>query len=77
MTDGEKEVFENIPSDYNKFYIPMIWATSLVVRARKENRIRDDFALKTMLDVGLNMKFDFSLYSIKISSGLVVKIVSV
>jgi hypothetical protein len=72
MTDGEKEVFENIPSDYNKFYIPMIWATSLVVRARKENRIRDDFALKTMLDVGLYVKFDSSLYWIKTSSGLVI-----
>lgn len=27
-----------------------MWATSIVTRARKEGRIRDDFAVKTIID---------------------------
>ena len=53
MTQSEADLFQKIPSDYNKFYIPIIWATTLVVKARRENRVRDDFALKTLLDVSL------------------------
>ena len=35
----------------NQYFVPLIWATSLVSRARKENRIKDDFAAKTLTDV--------------------------
>ncbi|VVC89153.1 unnamed protein product [Leptidea sinapis] len=30
--------------------LPIVWATSIVTRARKEGRIRDDFAVKTIID---------------------------
>jgi hypothetical protein len=30
-----------------------VWATSLVTRARKEGLIKDDFAVKTIIDVSL------------------------
>lgn len=30
--------------------MPLVWASSIITRARKEGRIRDDFAVKTMLD---------------------------
>lgn len=30
--------------------MPIIWAASIVTRARKEGRIRDDFAVKTIID---------------------------
>lgn len=30
--------------------MPIIWAASIITRARKEGRIRDDFAVKTLID---------------------------
>lgn len=30
--------------------MPIVWASSIITRARKEGRIRDDFAVKTMID---------------------------
>lgn len=32
------------------FRLPIVWAASIVTRARKEGRIRDDFAVKTIID---------------------------
>ncbi len=32
-----------------KFWVPLVWANSVVTRARKEGRIKDDFALKSLL----------------------------
>lgn len=37
-------------SDFYIFRLPIVWATSIVTRARKEGRIRDDFAVKTIID---------------------------
>lgn len=33
-----------------KYWIPIIWAGSIVTRARKENRIKDDFSLKAVIE---------------------------
>lgn len=30
--------------------MPIVWAASIITRARKEGRIRDDFAVKTIID---------------------------
>lgn len=30
--------------------MPIVWASSIITRARKEGRIRDDFAVKTLID---------------------------
>lgn len=30
--------------------LPLVWASSIITRARKEGRIRDDFAVKTIID---------------------------
>lgn len=30
--------------------MPIVWASSIITRARKEGRIRDDFAVKTIID---------------------------
>lgn len=35
----------------NKYFVPLIWSASLVLRARKEGRIKDDFSVKTLIDV--------------------------
>ena len=49
--ENEQEIIEKLPTTYNKYFIPLAWATSLVARARKEGRIKDDFAVKTLIDV--------------------------
>jgi hypothetical protein len=51
MLPNEQKVLENIKTPHNKYFIPLAWATSLVTRARKEARIKDDFAVKTLIDV--------------------------
>ncbi|KAL0271012.1 UNVERIFIED_CONTAM: hypothetical protein PYX00_008258 [Menopon gallinae] len=33
-----------------KHWLPIVWAASIITRARKEGRIRDDFAVKTIID---------------------------
>lgn len=53
MTEGEQTILESIDMPYNKYWIPLVWSTSLVTRARKENRIKDDMAVKTIIDVCL------------------------
>ena len=52
MTVNEQEVLENMPStNINLYFVPLVWAASLVNRARKEGRIKDDFSVKTLIDV--------------------------
>ena len=53
MTEGEQKILESIATAYNKYWIPLVWSTSLVTRARKENRIKDDMAVKTIVDVSI------------------------
>jgi len=53
MLPNEEKILENIVTPYNKFFIPLIWAAALVNRARKEGRIKDDFAVKTLIDVNI------------------------
>ena len=51
MLAGEEQILVGIKTPHNKYFIPLVWATSLVARARTEGRIRDDFAVKTIIDV--------------------------
>lgn len=52
LTKSEKTIFENLDEMYSlpKYWMPLVWAGTIVARARKEGRIRDDFAVKTILD---------------------------
>ncbi|XP_068210208.1 bestrophin-4-like [Palaemon carinicauda] len=52
MTSNEKKIFEGMVSKTNHplHWLPLVWAGSVVARARKENRIKDDFAMKTIID---------------------------
>ena len=52
MLPNEEKIIEEIQTQHNKYFVPLAWATSLVQRARKEGRIKDDFAVKTLIDVG-------------------------
>jgi len=52
MLPSEQEVLDNMESaKTNLYFVPLVWAASLVNRARKEGRIKDDFSVKTLIDV--------------------------
>lgn len=53
MTREERKKFENLNSSYNKYWVPFIWFSNLAAQARREGRIRDNSALKLLLEVGL------------------------
>ena len=50
MLPNEQVILEDIKTPHSKYFIPLVWATSLISRARKEGRIKDDFAVKTLID---------------------------
>ncbi|XP_060800716.1 bestrophin-4 isoform X2 [Amyelois transitella] len=53
LLENEKTILDNLNEKFpkpSKHWLPIVWATSIVTRARKEGRIRDDFAVKTIID---------------------------
>ncbi|XP_006998433.1 bestrophin-2a [Peromyscus maniculatus bairdii] len=50
MTREERKKFENLNSSYNKYWVPCVWFSSLAAQARREGRIRDNSALKLLLE---------------------------
>ncbi|XP_074648496.1 bestrophin-2-like isoform X2 [Tubulanus polymorphus] len=50
LLPGELKIIQEIKTPHSKYFVPIVWATSLITRARKEGRIKDDFAVKTLVD---------------------------
>ncbi|XP_032669992.1 bestrophin-4 isoform X2 [Odontomachus brunneus] len=53
LLENELSVFQGLNAKFpkpSKHWLPIVWASSIVTRARKEGRIRDDFAMKTLVD---------------------------
>ncbi|XP_067619027.1 bestrophin-2a isoform X2 [Eurosta solidaginis] len=53
LVENEKEIIESMNKGFprhSKHWLPIVWAASIITRARKEGRIRDDFAVKTIID---------------------------
>lgn len=50
LEPNEQKILENMETNSNKYFVPLIWSASLVLRARKEGRIKDDFSVKTLID---------------------------
>lgn len=53
LLENEKSILDHLNVKFpkpSKHWLPIVWATSIVTRARKEGRIRDDFAVKTIID---------------------------
>lgn len=53
LNDKELEIIEDLDKRFpgiSKNFLPIVWASAIVVRARKEGRIYDDFAVKTLID---------------------------
>lgn len=51
MTTHELKLFESLHSDFNKYWMPLTWFSNLAARAREEGRVRDDIALRLLMDV--------------------------
>ncbi|KAA0192966.1 hypothetical protein HAZT_HAZT009840 [Hyalella azteca] len=52
LTEQELMIFEilNAKTANPKYWLPLVWAGAIVTKARKQGRIRDDFAQKTIMD---------------------------
>lgn len=53
IVENEKNIIESMNEKFprhTKHWMPIVWASSIITRARKEGRIRDDFAVKTLID---------------------------
>ncbi|XP_025198398.1 bestrophin-4-like [Melanaphis sacchari] len=53
LLENEKTIVLDLNEKFprhSKHWLPVVWAASIVTRARKEGRIRDDFAVKTIID---------------------------
>ncbi|NXA31459.1 BEST4 protein, partial [Eudromia elegans] len=50
MTQDERKKFESLHSDFNKYWVPCVWFTNLAAQARRDGRVRDDVALRLLMD---------------------------
>ncbi|XP_050437665.1 bestrophin-4-like [Adelges cooleyi] len=53
LLENEKTIVLDLNDKFprhSKHWLPVVWAASIVTRARKEGLIRDDFAVKTIID---------------------------
>lgn len=51
LTREERRRLEGLRSPYNKFWVPCAWFGALAGQARREGRVRDDCALKLLMEV--------------------------
>uniref|UniRef100_A0A3Q3GN62 Bestrophin homolog n=1 Tax=Labrus bergylta TaxID=56723 RepID=A0A3Q3GN62_9LABR len=50
ITTHELKKYESLHSDFNKYWIPLTWFSNLAAKAREEGRVRDDIALRLLMD---------------------------
>ncbi|KAM8987150.1 bestrophin-2a isoform 2-T2 [Ara ararauna] len=50
LTRGERRRLEGLRSPHNQFWVPCVWFTALAAQARREGRVRDDSALKLLME---------------------------
>ncbi|KAM4557066.1 bestrophin-4 [Fundulus diaphanus] len=61
MTTHELKNFESLHSDFNKYWMPLTWFSNLAAQARQEGRVRDDIALRLLMDELNNYRAKCSL----------------
>lgn len=51
MTDNEKKIYELMDQKTKmlKFWMPVVWASNLIMRARKESKIESDQMVQTIV----------------------------
>uniref|UniRef100_A0A672THW7 Bestrophin homolog n=1 Tax=Strigops habroptila TaxID=2489341 RepID=A0A672THW7_STRHB len=50
LTRGERRRLEGLRSPHNQFWVPCVWFAALAAQARREGRVRDDSALKLLME---------------------------
>ncbi|CAL4236545.1 unnamed protein product, partial [Meganyctiphanes norvegica] len=52
LEENEKVILEKLEklNEHPQYFVPIIWAGSIVKRARRANMIKDDYALKVLLE---------------------------
>ncbi|XP_041374732.1 bestrophin-4-like [Gigantopelta aegis] len=50
ITKEEAIAYEDAQCEYNKFWVPLVWANSILVKSRKENKIETDFGLRMVIE---------------------------
>ncbi|XP_077085545.1 bestrophin-4 [Siphateles boraxobius] len=50
MTAEELKKLNHLYSDFNKYWMPLAWFANLASNARKEGRVKDDIALRLLMD---------------------------
>ena len=48
---NEQLSLESVRTTNNKYFVPFIWATSIVAKARKEGMIKSDIAVQRLVSV--------------------------
>lgn len=51
MLPNEQTIIDDLETQYNKFYVPFVWAATLIAQARREGRVSNDFSFQTLIDV--------------------------
>lgn len=54
MTEEEKKHLDHLYSDFNKYWMPLTWFSNLASQAREEGRVKDDIALRLLMDVSIS-----------------------
>lgn len=63
-------MYEKVQCKYNKFWVPLVWANTVLTEARREGKIESDIGFRLLLEVrGFSFFFSepisaFSLYAV-------------
>ena len=60
MTENEMVVYEKIKSRHNLYYLPFVWATSVIERARNEDRMKHDSDANELRVVSMKARLETS-----------------
>ncbi|KAG9338467.1 hypothetical protein JZ751_025701 [Albula glossodonta] len=61
MTREENRKLDHLYSDFNKYWMPLTWFSNLAAQARRDGRVRDDIALRLLMDELNNYRAKCSL----------------
>ncbi|XP_076833354.1 bestrophin-4 [Brachyhypopomus gauderio] len=50
MTEEELKTLNHLHSDFNKYWMPLTWFANLASQTRAEGRVKDDIALRLLMD---------------------------
>lgn len=51
MTTEEVKMYEKVQCKYNKFWVPLVWANTVLTEARREGKIESDIGFRLLLEV--------------------------